>query len=47
MVSLIVTGLISALTIGGKAVGKGIAINKSKEIVTVVSKVLSIMDFKK
>ena len=42
VVSLLVTGLISALTIGGKALGKGLAINKSKEIVTVVSKVLSV-----
>lgn len=44
LVSLVVTGLISALTIGGKALGKGFAVNKSKEIVTVVSKVLSIFD---
>lgn len=42
LVSLLVTGIISALTIGGKALGKGLAINKSKEIVTVVSKVLSV-----
>lgn len=47
MVSLLVTGLISALTIGGKALGKGFAINKSKEIVTIVSKVLSVFEFKK
>ena len=40
-VSLLVTGLISALTIGGKALGKGFAVNKSKEIVIVVSKLLS------
>lgn len=42
LISLLVTGLISALTIGGKALGKGFAINKSKEIVTIVSKVLTI-----
>ena len=47
LVSLIVTGIISSLTIGGKAIGKGIAINKSKEIVTMVSKTLSIFQFKK
>lgn len=47
LVSLIVTGLISALTIGGKALGKGVAINKSKEIVTIVSKILSVFDKKK
>ena len=47
LVSLIVTGIISALTIGGKALGKGFAINKSKEIVTLVSRMLSIFEFKK
>ena len=41
LVSLLVTGLISSLTIGGKALGKGFAVNKSKEIVTVVSRILS------
>ena len=47
LISLLVTGLISSLTIGGKALGKGIAINKSKEIITIVSKVLSLFQFKK
>ena len=47
LVSLIVTGVISALTIGGKAIGKGIAIKKSKEIVTMVSKILTIFEFKR
>lgn len=47
LVSLLVTGLISALTIGGKALGKGLAINKSKEIVTMVSKILTIFRSKK
>ena len=47
LVSLLVTGVISALTIGGKALGKGLAINKSKEIVTMVSKVLSVFQTKK
>ena len=42
LVSLLVTGLISAITIGGKALGKGFAVNKSKEIVTIVSKILSV-----
>ena len=41
IISLLVTGLISALTIGGKALGKGFAVNKSKVIVTGVSKMLS------
>ena len=46
LVSLLVTGLISALTIGGKALGKGFAVNKSKDIVTVVSKILSVFSRK-
>lgn len=47
LISLLVTGVISALTIGGKAIGKGFAINKSKEIVTIVSKILSFCSVKK
>lgn len=47
LVSLLVTGLISSLTIGGKALGKGIAISKSKEIVTIVSKILTVFNFSK
>lgn len=47
LVSLLVTGIISALTIGGKALGKGFAINKSKEIITIVSKILSCFKIKK
>ena len=46
LVSLLVTGLISALTIGGKALGKIVSINKSKEIVTIVSKILAMFQFK-
>lgn len=46
-ISLLVTGLISALTIGGKAIGKSLAINRSKEIVTLVSKILSFFEFKR
>lgn len=44
IMSLFITGIISSLTIGGKALGKGIAISKSKEIVTAVSKLLSIFE---
>ena len=47
LISLLVTGIISALTIGGKALGKGFAINNSKEIITIVSKVLSFFQIKK
>lgn len=38
---LIVTGIISAFTIGGKALGKGIAINKSNYILYEFAKVVS------
>ncbi len=42
---LIITSIISALTIGGKAIGKSIAINKSNYILYDVAKFIS--DFKK
>ena len=42
VVSLIVMALISAMTIGGKALGKNIAINKSTEVITIVAKLLSL-----
>ena len=42
MVSLLVTGLISALTIGGKAIGKSFAMNKSDIILYEFAKVVSI-----
>lgn len=40
--TLIVTGLISALTIGGKALGKSFAINKSNIILYEFAKVVSV-----
>ena len=43
-ISLVVTSLISSLTIGGKALGKNIAINKSIEVVTIVAKIVSIFN---
>ena len=42
VISLLVTSLISALTIGGKAIGKNFAMVKSTQVVTVVAKVLSV-----
>ena len=42
LVSLIITALISSLTIGGKAVGKNLAINKSNQVIKIISKILSI-----
>ncbi len=44
MASLIVTALISSLTIGGKALCKNLAINKSTEVVIIVAKILSIFN---
>ncbi len=38
--SIILSGLVAAITVGGKALGKEIALKKSKEIVFHVSKVL-------
>ena len=46
-VTLIVTSLIAALTIGGKACGKSIAINKANRILFVFSKTLDIITFRK
>ena len=45
LTTLITTSIIAALTIGGKAIGKNIAVNKSEYIVTKVTKVMNI--FKK
>ena len=46
IVTLLVTALISSLTIGGKALGKGLAVNKSDEVITAVAKILSIFSKK-
>ena len=40
--TLLVTSLIAAFTIGGKALGKGFAVNQSEQIVTRVSKIMNI-----
>ena len=42
--TLLVTSLIAALTIGGKAIGKTIAVSKSEYIVTKVTKILHIFN---
>ncbi|MBQ8862440.1 MAG: Mg2+ and Co2+ transporter CorB [Clostridia bacterium] len=41
-VNLLLCGLVSAITVGGKAIGKGIGLNYSVEIVTLVAKFLAI-----
>ena len=43
VVSTVVTALISGLTIGGKAIGKKIAMKKSKDVVYLAAKVLSVL----
>ena len=47
IVSLLVTSIIAALTIGTKAMGKGVAIKNSTKIITAFSKILSIFEIKK
>ena len=43
MISIGVTALISGLTIGGKAIGKKIAMKKSKDVIYLTAKVLSVL----
>ncbi len=45
--NLIMTSIIAALTIGGKAIGKSYAINKSNRILYLFSKTLNVITFKK
>ena len=40
--SVILSGIVASLTIGGKAFGKEIAINNSKEIISMIGRILSI-----
>lgn len=42
LTSILTTAIISMLTIGGKAIGKGFAIKKSTKIIYTVSKIMSI-----
>ena len=41
LISLLVTGMISALTIGGKAAGKGVAIAFSSRVLSICGRILS------
>ncbi|MFR4239892.1 MAG: hypothetical protein ACLT2F_04545 [Butyricicoccus sp.] len=45
-VSLLITGLVSALTIGGKAAGKGIAVMCSSKVLAICGRVLSVLPLK-
>lgn len=47
ILSLVITGCVSSLTIGGKAVGKTFAISHSEDIVFLTGRVLSILPWKK
>lgn len=47
IINLVITSLIAAFTIGGKAVGKSVAINKSNRILYIFAKFLDIMTFRK
>ena len=40
--SVILSGIVASLTIGGKAFGKEIAINNSKEIISMIGRILSV-----
>ncbi len=40
--SVILSGIVASLTIGGKAFGKELAMNNSKEIITVIGRILSV-----
>ena len=46
-VGIMVSALIAALTVGGKAFGKKIAMKKNKEIVVALGSVLQFFSFKK
>jgi CBS domain containing-hemolysin-like protein len=41
LTNLIVTSIIASLTIGGKALGKGIAIKNGEEIISIVTKIIN------
>ncbi len=43
IVSLLITGLVSSLTIGGKAAGKSIAIAGSRKVLSICGRVLSVL----
>lgn len=47
LVSLVVTGAISALTVGGKALGKTWAINNCNAVVFLVSRIISVFERKR
>lgn len=46
LVSLLITGMISALTIGGKAAGKGVAMAFSSRVLSICGRILSVVPVK-
>lgn len=47
VLSLVITGCVSSLTIGGKAIGKTIGISRGEDIVFIVGRLLAIFSWKK
>lgn len=47
VVSLLLTGLVASLTIGGKAMGKGVAMTKANSIIYTVARIINIFTFNK
>ena len=47
VLQIVVTGIVAGLTVGGKSIGKNIGINKDKEIMTFVGRVMHIAGIKK
>jgi len=47
VVSLLLTGLVASLTIGGKAMGKGVAMSKANSIIYTVARIINIFNFNK
>lgn len=47
LLSLVITGCVASLTIGGKAVGKTLGISKSEDIVFLVGRVMALVPGKK
>lgn len=46
LISVIMSGLIASLTVGGKAIGKEFAINKSDRIIFLTAKIIMVLDTK-
>lgn len=45
--ALIISSIISSLTVGGKAIGKSVGVKKSDDIIFIVGKIISSLDFQK